>query len=94
MRHPNLLECSRGKLPPPFWRSKAELNLRLRPLTIESLQEDRLRLNLGLNDVAYSEYGSLALDHLSTLSQFLLVSSIVLRSNPLLLSIPPLRKKP
>jgi hypothetical protein len=81
-------------LPPPFWRSKAELNLRLRPLTIESLQEDRLRLNLGLNDVAYSEYGSLALDHLSTLSQFLLVSSIVLRSKPLLLSIPPLRKKP
>jgi hypothetical protein len=94
MRHFNLLKYSGGKLPPPFRRSKAELKLRLYPLTLECLQEDRLRLNLGLNDVVYSEYGSLALDHLSTLIQFFLLSPSDLRSLPLLLSIPPLRKKP
>jgi len=51
-----------------------------------------LRLNLGLKDVVYSEYGNAALDHLSILIQFFLLSPSVLRSQPLLLSIPPLRK--
>ena len=55
-------------------------------------QIDRLRLNLGLTEVEYSECGNAALDHLSTLSQFFLLSPSVLRSPPLLLSIPPLRK--
>jgi len=65
---------------------------RLCSLTTGYGQGDRLRLKLVLIEVVCSEYGNAALDHLSTLSQFPLLSPSVLRSPSLLLSIPPLRK--
>lgn len=61
-------------------------------LPSEKGQSDRLGLNLGRMNVVYSECGNPALDHLSTLIQFHLLSPRVRLSTPLLLSIPPLRK--
>ena len=55
---------------------------RLCSLTTGYGQGDRLRLKLVLIEVVCSEYGNAALDHLSTLSQFPLLSPSVLRSPP------------
>jgi hypothetical protein len=92
MRQPELMGYSVGIKKPPCRRSGTQPKLRLCSLIHGYGQKDSLRLDLRLNVVVYSEYGNPALDHLSTLSQFLLLSPSVLRSQPLLLSIPPLRK--
>jgi hypothetical protein len=71
---------------------KTEPELRSVVVIEDQSQTDRLLLNFGRKNVVFSEYGSPALDHLSTLTQFHLLSPWVLRSQSLLRSIPPLRK--
>jgi hypothetical protein len=58
----------------------------------ENDQTDRLGLKLGLKNIENPEWGNPALDHLSTLIEFHLLSPRVLRSQSLLPSIPPLTK--